>query len=384
MRKVSLYLVCLCVVLLSGCWDKHEPERMLYVHGLGIDYKDGKYEVYAQIINLSNVAKSEEPKTEIVQAEVGYASGNTLEDAVFNLYRSADERISWGHLTYIVFSKNVLEEDQFNASIDVFIRFAETRYRIWVYSTQDDIKDVLLTVPIISTTLTLSKLSDPMNSFKQESFVEPVDIRRLIIGLDEPNHEMIIPTINVLYNWETVERRPRTAHLAGVGIITPDKFKGFILNEEARGIKWMNNHTRRGTVSFLLDKSDENSITSATLNDVKVKVTPIVENDVVYFDIDVKVQAVVSTVTEKVSDAEFQEHIANTVKSEILMTYEEALNKDIDIFRLSEHVYRKHIKDWKRLQKDGKVELTKDSIRSLNVTVTKLKIGRKSLQKTIK
>lgn len=384
MKYIKLYLICLSLIFLSGCWDIDEPERMLYIHGLGIDYKDGKYEVYAQVIKLSNVAKSEEPKTEIEQAEVGYANGDTLEDAIFNLYRSADERILWGHLTYIVFSKNVLEDKRFNAAIDAFIRFAETRYRIWVYSTEDHVKDVLLTVPIISTSLTLSKLSDPMNSFEQESFIEPIDIRKLIIGLDEPNHEMIIPTINVIHNWETVERKTRIAHLAGVGIMTPYGFKGFILNEQVRGLKWMNNHTRRGTVSILLDKTEESSITSATIRNVKVKVEPIIKNDTALFDIDVKVQAVVSTVTEETSDAEFQEHIANTIKSEILMTYEEALKKDIDIFRLSEHVYRKRIKDWKRLQKDGKVELTKDSIRSLNVTVTKLKIGRKSLKETIK
>ncbi|HEY4599774.1 MAG TPA: Ger(x)C family spore germination protein [Cerasibacillus sp.] len=383
MKYIKFSLVYLSLMFLTGCWDIDEPERMLYVHGLGIDYKDGKYEVYAQVINLSNVAKSEEPKTDIEQAEVGYANGDTLEDAIFNLYRSADERILWGHLTYIVFSKDVLEHKHFNAAIDVFIRFAETRYRIWVYSTEDHVKDVLLTVPIISTTLTLSKLSDPMNSFEQESFVEPIDFRKLIIGLNEPNHEMIIPTINVIHNWETVEKKTRIAHLAGVGVITPNEFKGFILDEQARGLKWMNNQTKRGTISFLLDKSDKNSITSATLKNVKVKVEPIVKSDAVLFDIDVKMQAVVSTVTEKITDAEFQEHIANTIKAEILMTYEEALEKDIDLFRLSEHVYRKRIKDWKRLQKNGKVELTKDSIRSLNVTITKLKIGRKSLKETI-
>ena len=28
--------------LLAGCWDIEEPDRLDYVHGIGVDYEDGK------------------------------------------------------------------------------------------------------------------------------------------------------------------------------------------------------------------------------------------------------------------------------------------------------------------------------------------------------
>ena len=45
----------LLMTILSGCWDENQPERMLYINAIGVDYKDGQYEVYAQIINFANM-----------------------------------------------------------------------------------------------------------------------------------------------------------------------------------------------------------------------------------------------------------------------------------------------------------------------------------------
>ena len=42
-----------------------------------------------------------------------------------------------------------------------------------------------------------------MNSFKQESFVEPINMRKTIIGLNEPSHEVLLPMLSIVQNWET-------------------------------------------------------------------------------------------------------------------------------------------------------------------------------------
>lgn len=82
MNKGILILVIMLTTLLTGCWDVNAPERMLYIHGMGLDYKDGKYEVYAQIVDFTNTAKNEQPVTNVPQAEVGHASGKTINEAV--------------------------------------------------------------------------------------------------------------------------------------------------------------------------------------------------------------------------------------------------------------------------------------------------------------
>lgn len=105
MNKRILILVMVLTTLLAGCWDVKAPERMLYIHAMGLDYKDGKYEVYAQIIDFTTTAKNEQPVTDVPQAEVGHASGKTINEAVFNLYHSMDSAVLWGFFLMLFFPK---------------------------------------------------------------------------------------------------------------------------------------------------------------------------------------------------------------------------------------------------------------------------------------
>ena len=50
-----LIFLCCCSLLLTGCWDVKEPERLMYIFGLGIDYKDEEYIVYATIASIISI-----------------------------------------------------------------------------------------------------------------------------------------------------------------------------------------------------------------------------------------------------------------------------------------------------------------------------------------
>jgi len=381
MNNKKLILLMLLTTILTGCWDTNEPERMLYINGIGADYKDGQYEVYAQIISFANIAKSDQPPTDQPQAETGHAKGKTLDEAFHELYHSVDQRIFWGNLSHLVVSEELIKTVHLSPVIDLLTRYRETRYKIWVYVTKDPVQEVLLVKPVLNKAITLSKLGDPENSFKQESFIEPLNFRELIIGLDEPSHEAMIPLITVEENWESMQESIKAPVISGVGVITPNGFKGFISGDKARGIQWMTNKTKRGEVTF---KSDGGDYVTMIIEKVKVKVEPIFEKGEVKFDIDVRLDAAVSTIEGKVTYDQLENGIKKEVEKEILVTYEEALKKDIDIYHLSEQLYRKNVKAWKKYHKDGQVELTEDSIRNLTVNVEKLDSDRKSIKETIK
>ena len=147
MNNKILILLMLLTTTLTGCWDVSEPERMLYINAIGIDFKDGQYEVYAQIISFANIAKSDQPTSDQPQAEVGFAKGKTEDEALFNLYRSIDQKVFWGHFSYLVISEEAMKNVKFSPVIDSFIRYRETRYKIWVYATKDPVQELLLVRP---------------------------------------------------------------------------------------------------------------------------------------------------------------------------------------------------------------------------------------------
>ncbi|MGE7693896.1 Ger(x)C family spore germination protein [Lysinibacillus sp. NPDC094177] len=381
-KKITLIVSLTAVLLLSGCWDVTEPQRMYYIDGVGIDYKDGQYEVYLQIINFANVAKSEGPTPQAAPSEIGFAKGKTMEEAFFKLYRSIDQKVFWGHMTFIIFSEEALKSENSIPIIDSFLRHRATRYQILAYCTKDPIKEVLLITPILNKSLTASKLSNPLHTKELATYVEPVDLRKLLIFLNEPSHEVNIPFIEINKNWETAKEPTTETALTGFGLVSRKGFKGYLKDGAARGVQWVYHKKTRGDVTFRLENKEKEFLT-VDLEKLSTKIKPIVKNNEVTFEVDIKLNAIINGFKGKVSTDEIRKGIIKEVKNDIKKSYEEGLKLDVDVFRLSEQLYRKNVKAWKKIQKDGKVPLTADSLK-LNVTVNKVNPGRKTFAETIK
>lgn len=301
-KNIMLVILMLTTTLLmSGCWDVTEPQRMYYVQGVGVDYKDNEYIAYIQLMNFANVAKTEQSNPQAAPTEVGKATGKTIEEAIYKLYRSMDQEVFWGHMTYLLFSEKAMESEHAIPIIDTFLRFRETRYHIWVYCTQDPIEEVLLVSPILEKSPTATKLSNPKNTSRQESFVEPVNLRQLVIGLNEPNHEMKVPFISINQDWETAKESRTETVFAGVGILSKNTFKGFIKGNTARGIEWMNNETKQGEITIKLNNTEERDYLTVDIKKLDVNVKPIVENNQVKFEVYLKFNTILNGFKGKVT-----------------------------------------------------------------------------------
>ncbi|MCE4042894.1 MULTISPECIES: Ger(x)C family spore germination protein [Lysinibacillus] len=383
-KNIMLVILMLTTTLLmSGCWDVTEPQRMYYVQGVGVDYKDNEYIAYIQLMNFANVAKTEQSNPQAAPTEVGKATGKTIEEAIYKLYRSMDQEVFWGHMTFLLFSEKAMESEHAIPIIDTFLRFRETRYHIWVYCTQDPIEEVLLVSPILEKSPTATKLSNPKNTSKQESFVEPVNLRQLVIGLNEPNHEMKVPFISINQDWETAKESRTETVFAGVGILSKNTFKGFIKGNTARGIEWMNDATKQGEITVKLDNTEERDYLTVDIKKLDVNVKPIVQNNQVKFEVYLKFNTILNGFKGKVTASQVRKKVESEVKKEIIATFEAGLNIDADVYRLSEYLYRENVKVWKKIQKDGKIPLTKESISKIDIHINKVSPGRKSFEETI-
>ena len=382
-RKFILIISLTVLLLLSGCWDVTEPQRMYYVHGVGVDFKDNQYEVFLQLINFADVAKSESMNTQAAKAEIGRAKGKNLEEAIYKLYRSIDQEVFWGHMAYLILTEEAMKSEHAISVIDSFLRFRETRYQMYIHCTQEPLEEILLISPILDKSLPNSKLTSPLKTGFVEAYIEPVTFRNLILDLNEPSHESALPLISINKEWKDSEKESeKETHLQGLGILSKDGFKGMIKGDEARGTQWMKKHTTRGDLTFKLNSSEE--YLTVDLEKLNLDIKPIVKGNEVQFEVEIQVNATVNGFKGKVTSDEVRKGIIKELTKEIKTTYEAGLNIDVDIYRLSEYLYRDNVKAWKRLEKDGKVPLTKDSISKINVTVNKINPGRKTFQETIK
>lgn len=378
MFKITIITFTLTVVtlFLSGCWDVSEPQKMYYVQGVGVDYKDNQFEAYIQLVNFATVTKTEQSNPQMSPTEIGKAKGKTIEEAIYKLYRSADQEVFWGHMTYILLSESAIQNENIIAVFDTFLRFRETRYQIWVYCTQDSIENIMLVSSILDKSPATTKLNDPQNTWKQGSFIKPINLREFVIELNEPSHEVNIPLVSINKNWEIPNEQTEETTFTGFGVLSKDSFKGYIVGKIARGIMWMNDETKQGEITIPLDNNEHNSLT-VDITNLNVDVKPIINNNQVKFEVFLKFDTILNGFKGKVSRDKIREKVAVEIKKEIMATFKEGLSMDTDIYRLSEFLYRDNVKVWNKLEQDGKVHLNADSISKINVQINKVSPGRK-------
>ena len=365
---------------LSGCWDHNEPERLLYANGMGIHYNEkGDVEVFVQIMNLQGLAKQESgggPGT-VKQAEVGRGAGKTMEEAVYNLYHTVDRRIFWGHLSYIIFSEEAVTKGAVKDLADFMDRFRETRYRLYFFVTKDPIKDVMLTTPLDNITLAFAKLSDPSDNYKQSSFIQFINLRELIIHTDEPGHQVHLPLIKLTKQWSNDKARERDLLIEDVVILSENTLLGTIPRKYYRGARAINKNFVR---DILLLPVGTDHLFSVTVFDKEVKIYPVTEPDGnVRFDIKMNIKAGLQLSKFNLSKEEIEKAIKRKIKKEIQTTYAYTSKRKIDVFNLSETLYRKDNKAWKKVQKNGLIPLEKDTIKSITINITLQNTGKNNI-----
>lgn len=100
----------------------------------------------------------------------------------------------------------------------------------------------------------------------------------------------------------------------------------------------------------------------------KFNIKPIYVNDTVEFDISIEVEGAVTDMEENISLPHLKEKIKRALEKEIRHTYKYALEKNIDIYNLEGVIYRKDLKKWKEVSKEG-FSLNEESIRNIHVDI---------------
>ncbi|MFA1508778.1 Ger(x)C family spore germination protein [Priestia aryabhattai] len=368
-RNLLILIMSSFLLFLSGCWDTNEPEQMVYAQGMGVDFKDNRYVLYLQTINLSLLAKSEASGAGAGQAkvEVGYATGKTIDEAIFRYYQISQRRIFFGHLAFLVLTDDALKHGAVKSAVDFLDRYRETRYNIWMYATKSPLKKTLLATPMFEVSNALSRLSDPKVIFKQNSFIPPVDLRELIIHLNEPSHEVNIPLVQTKEHLTTDQKTETAIQVNGAVAITSSELKGVFSENKIKGLRWITDEfVRAGLRVRLPDHSDIDLV----VDKKKVKVEPVIKGSNLTFNIKVRAKATILVMPQHEKLSTIKKEAEQKIKKQIIETYAQGLNINSDVYRLSHVLYKKELRKWNAVQSNGAIPLTKDSINvKVNVQV---------------
>ncbi len=368
----SITSMMIIFLLLTGCMNANEIERMYYVHGVGLDYVDEKYEVHIQVMNFHTMAKEMQSTFEEAETIVAKGVGPTPVMAIHDIYQSTPQRIYWGHLSALVFTEAALNTGM-TELLDDFLRFNEIRYTPWIFSTKSNIDDLLTVFPFLDASPVLGTFGNPEDGYSQSSFVAPKRKHRFILELNEPGKSANIPNLTVEDRWHSDKERHPVINVSGVSSLFGEEYRGTLEGKDMYGLRWLQEDTERTPVN--ISKNDE-AVAVIMMKKPDHKITPKIENGEVSFTIEVDVSGGILEMHQQESLDFIEKEVTKTIENEIRTTYEQGLENNADIYHLSNELFKKDPEAWHELTEEEELSLTKETLKDINVQAEVIHSGK--------
>ncbi|MCP8970457.1 Ger(x)C family spore germination protein [Ectobacillus ponti] len=362
-----------CLLCLTGCWDVREVEHVWYINSLGIDYEKGRYILYPQFINFATLAKQEGSANRTPQPiYVGKGSSPVIDEAAFDFYESAQQRLSWEHIKTIVFSERVLRDGDLNQLDDFLSRFFQFRNTPWVFGTKEPIQDLLTTGSILNISPLYTTLNIPNEVTKQYSIFQPARLYRLRADFYEPGMTTAIPFLSITKErWKANKKNFPIMRYSGAAFLASKRYAGYLPVGDLAGLHWTNENMFRAP---LMLKQEGKPVAEVVLRKPKLKIASRIEQGKPHFSVNVKAEGDIFQILKYIPVSEMEKLAQKQIADEIKQTYQAALKKKIDVYQLSQALYRSNPAVWNKHEVDGILPLAPSSL-DVGVQVTIITSG---------
>ncbi|MCY9666935.1 Ger(x)C family spore germination protein [Paenibacillus alginolyticus] len=271
----------LLLVSQTGCWDIKTIQDTNYITAIGFDYQKGRYVVYCQMLDFSSVAKQEGGKRGPSMIWVGQEEGDTVDDAYTRLYKTTQQRVFWGHVGAYVFTREALKQGIGNFT-DSSVRYGETRYTQWVYSTDEPIETIFSVIPFFNVSPLSSILMQPVENYLQRSYIRPLKLYRVGALAREPGNTVMMPSLAIRKDvWVKNEKPDPKLEVSGVYAIAKKNHVEWLSEDEFKGARWLEKSTvRTPMVVYINGKAG----LSVSIQKPKARITPRMKGDQPVFD----------------------------------------------------------------------------------------------------
>jgi spore germination protein len=296
LRKIIPLL--LCSTLLTGCWDKIEIDRRIFVSVIGIDLgKDSGED------NEAKKIKPEEPFQGRVQqrklsliygfpdiSELGPGKSGTakdqfiavdavsMEDGILQATSRSSRSIHVGQTKLIVIGSGVLEKPEtFKEIIDYIERHPNLNKMMNVVVAEGKAEDYVKFKPSMEKNIEYY-LSGLMESSKRNATILPVTVNEMLVLLAQ-NANAIIPKVSI-------DKEKNELTLSGVAVIKNYALKGYLTPIEVANLEIMRGKIKGGKRVIF----KEGHPISINIEDIDRKLTVTGDKNKLKFNIDIRLE----------------------------------------------------------------------------------------------
>jgi len=377
MRKLALIMVCLSL-LLTGCWDYKEVDRLASVVAIGIDRIPGSETIFltAQIASSENKGGSQETTKRQSGGQaytVMNSEGKSLFEALRNLNTQSTRRILISHCKLIVMGK-VLAEMGIGEILDDLKRDREFRRTDWILTTDKTAKEILNKdialeqVPATGVDLILQNLSEmgrvlPMNCndfFVQLNCESQVSFTPLA-QLEDIDNQATSQLEKAVGRPLDSEGKPKTLTIEKTAVFKNLKMVGVLNDDDSRAQRWLVDSPKGGWITLtyapqVQTKGNKGEI-SLEIIDGKTTIAPQITEDGIMMKIVCTAKASlhdigatgVSVLDPQVVD-QLQLQAAETMKHQIEHTINTAQELNSDCVNFAENLHNYYPAEWKQIK----------------------------------
>ena len=241
MRVAAVFM--LCILLLTGCWDKIEIEDRLFVLAIGIDkVKEEERKTPEDRYTLSFVA----PMVDQVKEGQGPAFktyktvNNTVIMSLSQLLERFSQKQFFGFTRAIFFGEDIMKDEKLlKGVIDGVSRYHELHNSMYVYIVPGRAEDVFKVEPMYDRLLMPYIVGITENS-DYTSKVLKLSLSDMIIKLADQEGGLVIPKL-------TPDKDE--VKMNGAGVLKDYKLIGYLGDQEVAVYNWLTDKAQGGNIS---------------------------------------------------------------------------------------------------------------------------------------
>ncbi|MFF2878236.1 Ger(x)C family spore germination protein [Gottfriedia sp. NPDC057991] len=341
MKKLLIILLLIFqLLILTGCWGTRTIIDQTLVTSFGIDFKDNQFVVTIQALNFSNIAKQETGALQVPAPPlIGQATGKSIQSAFTKLESHSPIPLYYGHVNSVILSKSVMDKKL--KEVNSFINGKpQLRYTMWIYGTDQDIKDILMSQSFFNLPFLYTVVTNPDDKSRGGLIFLSLQFHQYISRYTQPVGTLLIPSLGIEDKKFEEKELDKVAYINGAYAISQKKFNGHVNLKELKSLDFMDQENY--SLPLTLEKDKLNLVVRNSKGSVKV----IKGGKKPKYIIKVKTDVAILQNENHYSRKKMASKISSKMKSEILKTVKKGEELHADLLNISEKPYRFNRKEW--------------------------------------
>jgi spore germination protein KC len=380
MKKVFFLLsLLMCLLLLSGCWDRVEVNDLALVMGAGFDITEGKnIELSVQVFipraggsNQKGMNGGGDGGGGAVTL-VRSANGVSIADAMSKLQEKLPRKMFWGHVDIFVLGEKLAKEG-IRDHVDFIMRAPQPRGRASVFVSKGTAKQTLEYIPPLERSS--AEMLKEMSKLKIGMYVSVNDLSQMLSG---DTGAATLPWIEII----PMAQEGQLPYVKGTAVFKKDKMVGQIDDKVTRGVLWLRNEIDKAVISFT--PKDDKGVVSFYPVRSRTQLIPHIQNDKwsVTAKIETQESLIQNATNLDIMNPKIIKALTGQLEEEIEKRINMALSQGqkkmkVDIFDFAGVFHSKFPKEWKKVKDqwdekfsevEVKIEVTSKIIRPGMIT----------------